>query len=435
MTSPADDGPIQWMTDLVGNWLDQADWQPRQLLDWLQGYDLPPVGHEDEPFLWLLRGLPQGAERYRTETRFAERVARVLSENPDVNPPGNRPSQLLVNLYLLCAGLSCPDQLAEPLLTIFERQRQGQAEWFDEEVRNALRAALAENQLDSRLQPIWEAMLAGDEAPFLPGNHYDGFAGLVYMPESAATRGQPAIGAIGSALKVMAQHLEHEHDRRPDFRELIARVVATYPGRPSWNLDLLRQADQQHWPGWAVDCLPSLCIWLEDAPNGHARAYLWHYICACIPETYKYEIESELCGGQILQVMMTSDTASIAGRVVPRFENLRLCNPYPSTGATVGVAIAAMTDLELLARNDGDHDGTHAVTKARRRILPNLNAIGEAARKVAETLEDDEREPVFVSYLKAVVKLYPKGCKWNVDLSLLAHEHNWPKWTENCLPL
>ncbi len=424
------------MSELIGPWLECAKWDPQQLIDWLQGYDLPAVGHEDEPFLWLLRGLPTGSERYHAECRFAERVAHLLEADIDLRSSGSRPTQVLYNLFMLAAGLGCPDQLGAALQRTLERQRERRDEWFDLDVRDAFRAALIENQLDSRFYSIWDAMLTGEGDDFLPGNAYDGYDGILRMPPSYTARGKPALEAIGRAQYCMSQHLKHEHDRRPEFRRLIARALQTYPGRPTWEIDLLNQADQHRWPGWAVECLPSLYIRSGKTADGPQTAYVWHYICACVPEEYDYEIHSELCGGLVFDLKVTADTGEFLRSIAPRFEFLRLRNPFPSDRSTVGVALGAMSDLELVAKYEGDLRAADALATVRRRVLPNLDSIGVAAMKVAETLQvDDDREAVFISFLEAMVKLYPKRTTWNADLSRLANEKHWPDWATECLPL
>src|SRR2546425_483054 len=106
---------------LVTKWLTKTNWQPGELIDWLQGYDMPPVGHDEEPYVWLLRGLPEADERHEAEKEFAKRVAVLLLDEPDVKRPGKRADQVLYNLFMLGAGLSCPDELAVPLYEIYER--------------------------------------------------------------------------------------------------------------------------------------------------------------------------------------------------------------------------------------------------------------------------------------------------------------------------
>src|SRR5207253_9557411 len=99
--------PVARMQAIVTNWLMKEDWNMSQLMDWLQGYGLPFAGDADEPYLWLLRGIPEASERHVTEVQFAGRVAALIRECPDVERPGKRPDQILYNLFMLCAGLSC----------------------------------------------------------------------------------------------------------------------------------------------------------------------------------------------------------------------------------------------------------------------------------------------------------------------------------------
>ena len=51
--------PVAGTRIVVTAWLAKEDWNSKQLTDWLQGYDLPAFGHSDEPYLWLLRGIPE----------------------------------------------------------------------------------------------------------------------------------------------------------------------------------------------------------------------------------------------------------------------------------------------------------------------------------------------------------------------------------------
>lgn len=360
-----EDKLVQRMRRLLGEWLAREDWEPQQLIDWLQGYGLPPFGHDDDPFLWLLRGLPAGDERYSAETKLASRVAAVLEEQPDVKCPGDRPDELLYNLFMLCAGLGCPDQLSEPLYCVFERG-QLKGEWLGVDLRGVLRDALISNPLDNRLQPVWEAMFKGRGHDFLPGDTYDGFEGIRLMPPSADKRGEPALDAIGNALKAMARYLEQAHDRRPEFRSLINRVVDTYPGRPPWDIDLVMQADKNRWPTWAVECLPSLYIPLGAQTDGHESALIWHYIVACIPGGYDYEVVKELCDGHILEVTMAAKTVKFGRFIVPMFEQERLGHPYLTDRSTIGVVNQTMIEIEVSLPDAKEAETTK---KARKELL------------------------------------------------------------------
>ena len=258
--------PVQEVNSLLCQWLDQDKYQSQQLVDWLQGYGLPPLGHDDDPFQWLLRGVEIADDRYQVESSLAERAARLLEEEPEVKRPGTRPDQLLYNLFMLSAGLSCPDQLADPLYAVFERQAL-KGSWLGIDVREALTDALISNQLDNRLEEVWQEMCENRGHDFLPGDEEDGLDGIRLMPVSAATRGEPALYAIGKALGRMATHVEKEPDCRLKFQSLISRIVETYPGRSNWDQDLIYQADKNQWPSWAVECLPRLYVPLVNFPD------------------------------------------------------------------------------------------------------------------------------------------------------------------------
>ena len=77
----------------------------------------------------------------------------LLKEKPDLKRPGKRPDQVLYNLLMMSASLSCPDELADPLFEMLQRGKL-QGKWRGVELRTALKAALMSNQKDSRLLPI-----------------------------------------------------------------------------------------------------------------------------------------------------------------------------------------------------------------------------------------------------------------------------------------
>jgi hypothetical protein len=243
------------MRTIVRNWLASDDWNTTQLIDWFQGYDLPALGHDEEPYLWLVRGIPEADERYPAEKKFASRAAVLLKEQPDVKRPGKRPDQVLYNLLMLCAGLACADELFDPLFEVLERQKT-QGNWRGIDLRTALKAALISNQKDSRLLPVWEDALLDGEQRFLAIDEYEFIDATRLMPPSAAKRGEPAVDAIGKALKIVAKRNEHQEMREEIFASAAKKVIDTYPGRPMWGRDLLLQAVQQEWPKWAIETIP-----------------------------------------------------------------------------------------------------------------------------------------------------------------------------------
>jgi hypothetical protein len=242
----------------VGDWLISPEWSTAELRKWLVGDDFP-LPDSDEPFLWMLRGLPEG-HRYAAETTLAERVAVLLNERPDQD--AGREPRLLFNLLHLCAGLAYREVLGEPLNAMFERHRKDRSldrEYHEIPLSHGLRAALVSNQVDSSLRPEWFNMVEGRAEPYLPGNIYDGLDGLRRMPRNRDSWGDPVLDDFGWALTQLARHLENRPNRRAEFRRQLAALMATYPGR-DWGWELLQTAENCGWPDWTDLCLPSLCI-------------------------------------------------------------------------------------------------------------------------------------------------------------------------------
>jgi hypothetical protein len=275
MEEPVENEQVQWVRDLLVGWLGRDDWEPQHLIDWLQSYGLP-VSSEDEPFLWLLRALPPADELYSAKQKLASRAAEVLASKPDEARPGDEPNKVLLNLFYLCAGLACADELAEPLYDVYQR-RELKGRWSGIDLRDALRAALTTNQIDRRLESVWQAMVEGKGDDSFSGDAEDGFEGLAFMPRSRDYRGEPALDAIGWALKVVGEKSEHEVDREANFQKLIERITTVHPGY-AWDVCLLTQAQRYEWPLWTVEQLPGSCprrasLYLQASPNVRPREF------------------------------------------------------------------------------------------------------------------------------------------------------------------
>src|SRR5215213_708177 len=221
---------VERVGSALEEWLARPDWTLGEAHDWLQGHRLPPVGHDEDAFVWMLRGLLCADDRGEAEAETARRLARVLGERPDVTRPGLRPDELLYNLFMLCAGLGFPEVLGEPLLAVYER-RELSGRWMGTDLRVALTAALIPNQVDKRLLPVWQSMIGGRCDDFLIGGLAHGLDGVTFLP--AAEPGEAPLRELGDALKALSVRLHDEPDRRPEFAQYIEGVVSRYPGRPS----------------------------------------------------------------------------------------------------------------------------------------------------------------------------------------------------------
>src|SRR5664280_1906722 len=109
------DNPSGWMQSLLIPWLENPARDERQLVRWLQGLDLPPVDPNEEPYLWILRGLPPGGDLPEFEEKLAESIARLVGSAPDVRLLADDPDMVVFNLLELCSRLRCENTLASPL--------------------------------------------------------------------------------------------------------------------------------------------------------------------------------------------------------------------------------------------------------------------------------------------------------------------------------
>lgn len=341
---------VREMRQLLRAWLERDDWEIRQLTEWLCGKGLPASDIDQEPYVWLLHGLPLADERFHAETELAARAARLLETQIDLHPPDKHRDELLYNLLMLCAGLSCPTQLAEQLYAILQRRRlTGSHQGIS--LRQALESALITNQRDDRLRDVWQEMIEGRRHEFLSGDEYAGFEGIRLMPTSEATRGEPALDAIGSALTGMIRHLATRRDRRLEFYRLMDRVLRTYP-RQTWKSDLVHMAHEHNWPDWAVSCLPSLYIPLTSE-DGWQVALLWDVFLVILSTTdAEYRIDGWLCNnspmydGLVAKVLLSEEACRFLKRVVPLAEVHRL-NLQFSYKEVIGAVMYELSAFEV----------------------------------------------------------------------------------------
>lgn len=195
------------------------------LEEWLQGFELPPLGSGDEPYVSLLRGLAETVERAEVVRVMARWLGEIFNRQPDSTPRGEFPDQLLFNAFYLAAGLAEPDELWEPLLDVYER-RALRGDYLGVEHRRALRVALANNQADARLGECWCLMATGGRPGFLLGDVGDGFEALVMMPEPVRGRGYPAKGALAVALAWQLKMLNIV-----EFNRKLERICTLYPAK------------------------------------------------------------------------------------------------------------------------------------------------------------------------------------------------------------
>ena len=71
---------VQLVGNAIDRWLREDDdqWSPRQLVRWLQGYELPSSRGEIEAYEWLIWGLGFIGERETHESKFCARLADFM---------------------------------------------------------------------------------------------------------------------------------------------------------------------------------------------------------------------------------------------------------------------------------------------------------------------------------------------------------------------
>lgn len=171
-----------------------------QLAEWLQGYDLPPVGDEVTPPEWLLDALTPGQEELRVV--LAEQVSTAIIERRwDVEPPGRRKEDLVRNLLVLAEGLRRPDLLGDAIWYVCERRLYVALPGSERPAPgHPLARAILSNQPDSRFSDFWVSeFLKERQRTDMPDYVSYGMLGMSFMGSAPNVVG--IVDGAGSANK------------------------------------------------------------------------------------------------------------------------------------------------------------------------------------------------------------------------------------------
>lgn len=381
-------------------WLEKSDWTIDELLNWLQGFELPAVGYDDEPYVWILRGLPLADERHQAERELARRLSSFLSQQPDVKPSNIVTNEALYNVLMLCAELQCRDELAESLYQVFTR-RHLSGKWRGVELREALVSALIYNQLDDRLEPVWEDMLDQGH-DFLPGDANCAFAGILYKPKSELTRGEPDLDAIGATLARMAQCLESQKNGQVEFLRLIDWVKNAYPrSQTLWMKDLIEQAHKYDWTPWGIVRLDLVCA-LDTIPGEDADGYYYYIWDAYYPfldqvskntarDHGKHNVKKmdSMCKGKILKVSVSSDTQELLMALTFRaeMERRKACAEFSSYDTLYKITCATFNDTAFTYLENSKSNNEEIDTIVRASQNAAIYSLGKVYPKGARKLK------------------------------------------------
>jgi hypothetical protein len=348
-----------------------------RLVDWLQGYKLPPVGHDDEPYVWILRSIPAGELRNAVEIRIAACLAELLTKLADRKLRRvDREAQVAYNAFMLAAGLGTPEILFEPLLSVLGSERIA-GNWLGVALGDALRLALTHNQIDAELKDDWFDLLHQREPQRLRGTPYDAFDGLLLMPTGEDLTEREWVGVVGEALAEFARQFEQSKvDARERFRELVIRTGEARLNPPSLERDLILAADQFDWPIWAVECLPNLYIAESVSEWGDERALMWSRMVFLLPDHKQVQRVRTLCHGVVLEAILSATASRYAHLIATEVEPLRLQNPYFSDRAVLNTINEAVMNLERRAAMSGEEEFSRGLQKKRIELSRELMTVG-----------------------------------------------------------
>ena len=357
--SNGDQGPAAWMESAIRPWVEDPNRDHAQLMRWLSGSDLPPVGHDEEPYVWLLRAIPRGAERPRFEARLAECAGQLLEEAGQFRLTSEG-EKILYNLLALCAGLRGRDHLAAPLLRVLHEDQLDSVYYGVHPLNSLLRPALIYNQRDNTLQPVWESLLRGTPHKILGGNAPDGFQGILYMPPSEAERGSPAVEAIGEALTRIVAYFETRPNKVKLLREFIDRVQTRYPGH-GWELEIIGFSDRYGWPRWTDVALPSLNI-----RSGENQFVTWLHVVNLLQKPFQVETLRQWAEGRICEIRLPQERHAFYLTVCKSVEKYRRKTSDGGENAERGIVSAYSEELRLHFKKYASHEGQNAAEGVQR---------------------------------------------------------------------
>lgn len=342
------DKTVSAFSRYVANWLHAAQDNPDQLVRWLQGFDLPPVGHMEEPYTWILRGLPD--DDVEAEVPLANVLGTLLANFGHQLNSVPLADDFATNLFYLCANVSAPDVLCSGLRAVLEKLETNSIV-LGPRSRSALLDALIVNQVDNSLEPLWLAFLTRQGHTQLKGAPMDGLDGIRLMPPCETNdphrRGSPNLGAIGKALKVYAEYLAESNNPnlRLEFSDIVRRVMDTYPGRPTWFADMVQLADSFEWEPWASESLPFLVARNRPLPNGGAEVLCWHFLLLCIPPDYGVDAGGAYCNGRFVSATLGPEASQCLTRIRPVFESEHETHCDPSQKAWSAKILSSISSV------------------------------------------------------------------------------------------
>jgi hypothetical protein len=210
-----------------------------------------------------------------------------------------------------------------------------------------------------RCEDIWNRLIAYDESDFSIQGALTGFVGVLLMPASPYSLDEPHIAKICNAISTVGELMarKQQGQGRAEFRELVRCAMAAFPLWPSWDADLVWQANVNLWPGWQVTSLPSLIVPLNP-PDSHDDSWLvWNvYLHYLTSRGERPTVLQTLCDGDVQMVRLSNQREhELLREAAEMLEPMRIELPYTSPDALNGALLGALSGVSL-ALADADPD-------------------------------------------------------------------------------
>jgi hypothetical protein len=141
-------------------------------------------------------------------------------------------------------------------------------------------------------------------------------------------------------------------------------IPDTYPGRPSFERELMYLADKFRWPVWAVECLR--LFYLERDPAGVGRSALttWSPIAEFLRELADVEVLERLCQGTVVKVSFAAAMTDAFAAIASETDEMRMLNPWVGERSALNILVDAL--LITASRDASSRLAEHALEFTRR---------------------------------------------------------------------
>lgn len=376
LVSQSESPKIQKLREDLTAWLVSKSWTHDELRKWLKGYTFPALGHDDAPHDWIVRAFPFSNDSFNFERILATRIAEFLNQE---KPYREKPTddKLLYNLLYLCANLDCRQELSESLAEVFDYFESNESErnsfFASKKMYNlnaAFREALISNQTTSKFLPFWKSILEQNQPPFLRGNIFTGFLGILYTFENS----KPLVDEIGWALGRMAEYLNQIEDknRHEKFRQLLARVKEFWSVEKialNWDEILFFQAMRFNWQDWAAVRLDEMVIPTEDFLAAEKRRYLIWEIYLPLLEELNVGFDIISSKNILYEIFVPREADLFLQKVSLSVEKNRRESSNRSYAGVKAAANEAFKDWVDEFRSNGEPEVADAIQNARFKVL------------------------------------------------------------------